>query len=100
MYVNTYFWELKSKDFDYCVVCPCGPLIAVLLVMNFQAHFEKHHALMFALVGGMFMSMVGVIARLSGLFPEYESSFFLPAITCIATINAFFALLLRLCLFP
>ena len=41
----------------------------------------------------MFMSMVGVIARLSGLFPEYESSFFLPAITCIATINAFFAAL-------
>lgn len=94
MYVNTYFWELKSKDFGVIALfVPIGPLIAVLLVMNFQAHFEKHHALMFALVGGMFMSMVGVIARLSGLFPEYESSFFLPAITCIATINAFFAAL-------
>ena len=94
MYVNTYFWELKSKDFGVIALfVPIGPLIAVLLVMNFQAHFEKHHALMFALVGGMFMSMVGVIARLSGLFPEYESSFFLPAITCIATINAFFATL-------
>ena len=94
MYVNTYFWELKSKDFGIIALfVPIGPLIAVLLVMNFQAHFEKHHALMFALVGGMFMSMVGVIARLSGLFPEYESSFFLPAITCIATINAFFAAL-------
>ena len=94
MYVNTYFWELKSKDFGVIALfVPIGPLIAVLLVMNFQAHFEKHHALMFALVGGMFMSMVGVIARLSGLFPEYESSFFLPAITCIAIINAFFAAL-------
>ena len=94
MYVNTYFWELKTKDFGVIALfVPIGPLIAVLLVMNFQAHFEKHHALMFALVGGMFMSMVGVIARLSGLFPEYESSFFLPAITCIATINAFFAAL-------
>ncbi len=94
MYVNTYFWELKTKDFGVIALfVPIGPLIAVLLVINFQAHFEKHHALMFALVGGMLMSMVGVIARLSGLFPEYESSFFLPAITCIATINAFFAAL-------
>ena len=94
MYVNTYFWELKSKDFGVIALfVPIGPLIAVLLVMNFQAHFEKHHALMFALVGGMFMSMRGVIARLSGLFPEYESSFFLPAITCIATMNLFFAVL-------
>ena len=94
MYVNTYFWELKTKDFGVIALfVPIGPLIAVVLVMNFQAHFEKHHALMFALVGGMFMSMVGVIARLSGLFPEYESSFFLPAITCIAIINAFFAAL-------
>ena len=94
MYVNTYFWELKTKDFGVIALfVPIGPLLAVVLVMNFQAHFEKHHALMFALVGGMFMSMVGVIARLSGLFPEYESSFFLPAITCIATINAFFAAL-------
>ena len=94
MYVNTYFWELKTKDFGVIALfVPIGPLIAVLLVMNFQAHFEKHHGLMFALVGGMIMSMVGVIARLSGLFPEYESPFFLPAITCIATINAFFAAL-------
>ena len=94
MYVNTYFWELKTKDFGVIALfVPIGPLIAVLLVMNFQAHFEKHHGLMFALVGGMIMSMVGVIARLSGLFPEYESRFFLPAITCIATINAFFGAL-------
>ena len=94
MYVNTYFWELKTSDFGVIALfVPIGPLIAVLLVMNFQVHFEKHHGLMFALVGGMIMSMVGVIARLSGLFPEYESPFFLPAITCIATINAFFAAL-------
>jgi len=94
MYVNTYFWELKTKDFGVIALfVPIGPLIAVLLVMNFQAHFEKHHGLMFALVGGMITSMVGVTARLSGLFPEYESPFFLPAITCIATINAFFAAL-------
>ena len=72
---------------------PIGPAIAVLLVINFQAHFEKHHALVFALVGGMVMSMVGVTARLSGLFPDYDSPFFLPAITTIATINAFFAAL-------
>ena len=94
MYVNTYFWELKGKDFGIIsLFYPIGPLIAVLLVMKFQAHFEKHHGLVFALVGGMIMSMVGVTARLSGLFPEYESPFFLPAITCIATINAFFAVL-------
>ncbi len=94
MYVNTYFWELKAKDLGIVALfLPIGPLIAVLLVMNFQAHFEKHHGLVFALVGGMIMSMVGVTARLSGLFPEYESPFFLPAITCIATINAFFGVL-------
>ncbi|MDC3123179.1 MFS transporter [Gammaproteobacteria bacterium] len=94
MYVNTYFWELKGRDFGIIsLFYPIGPLIAVLLVMNFQAHFEKHHGLLFALIGGMIMSMVGVTARLSGLFPEYESPFFLPAITCIATINAFFAAL-------
>ena len=94
MYVNTYFWKLKAKDFGVIALfVPIGPLIAVLLVMNFQAHFEKHHGLVFALVGYMIMSMVGVTARLSGLFPEYESPFFLPAITCIATINQFFAAL-------
>ncbi len=94
MYVNTYFWELKAKDFGIIALFVwIGPLIAVLLVMNFQAHFEKHHGLVFALAGGMIMSMVGVTARLSGLFPEYESPFFLPAITCIATINFFFTAL-------
>ena len=94
MYVNTYFWELNGDDFRIIsLFYPAGPLIAVLLVMNFQAHFEKHHVLGFALVGGMIMSMVGVTARLSGLFPEYGSPFFLPAITSIATLNAFFAAL-------
>jgi len=94
MYVNTYFWELKAKDFGIIALFVwIGPLIAVLVVMNFQAHFEKHHGLVFALAGGMIMSMVGVTARLSGLFPEYESPFFLPAITCIATMNLFFAVL-------
>ena len=94
IYVNTYFWELKAKDFGIIALFVwIGPLIAVLLVMNFQAHFEKHHGLVFALAGGMIMSMVGVTARLSGLFPEYESPFFLPAITCIATMNLFFAVL-------
>jgi len=94
MYVNTYFWELTGEDIGIIVAFfPIGPIIAVLLVMKFQAHFEKHHGLVFALVGGMIMSMVGVTARLSGLFPEYESPFFLPAITTIATTNAFFAAL-------
>ena len=94
MYVNTYFWELTGEDIGVIVAFyPIGPIVAVLLVMNFQGQFEKHHALGFALVGGMIMSMVGVTARLSGLFPEYESPFFLPAITTIATINAFFAAL-------
>jgi GPH family glycoside/pentoside/hexuronide:cation symporter len=94
MYVNTYFWELTGEDIGIIVALfPIGPIIAVLLVMKFQAHFEKHHGLGFALVGGMIMSMVGVTARLSGLFPDYESPFFLPAITTIATINAFFAAL-------
>ena len=94
IYVNTYFWELKAKDFGIIALFVwIGPLIAVLVVMNFQAHFEKHHGLVFALAGGMIMSMVGVTARLSGLFPEYESPFFLPAITCIATMNLFFAVL-------
>jgi Na+/melibiose symporter-like transporter len=46
MYVNTYFWELKAKDFGIIALFVwIGPLIAVLLVMNFQAHFEKHHGL-------------------------------------------------------
>ena len=94
IYVNTYFWELKAKDFGIISLFVwIGPLIAVLLVMNFQAHFEKHHGLVFALAGGMIMSTVGVTARLSGLFPEYDSPFFLPAITCIATMNLFFAVL-------
>ena len=94
IYVNTYFWELKAKDFGIIALFVwIGPLIAVLVVMNFQAHFEKHHGLVFALAGGMIMSTVGVTARLSGLFPEYESPFFLPAITCIATMNLFFAVL-------
>ena len=94
MYVNTYFWELKGEDIGVIAAFyPIGPIVAVLLVMNFQGQFEKHHALGFALVGGMIMSMVGVTARLSGLFPEYESSFFLLAITTIATMNAFFAAL-------
>ena len=94
IYVNTYFWELKAKDFGIIALFVwIGPLIAVLLVMNFQAHFEKHHGLVFALAGGMIMSTVGVTARLSGLFPEYDSPFFLPAITCIATMNLFFAVL-------
>ena len=39
------------------------------------------------------MSMVGITARLSGLFPEYESPFFLPALTMIAAANQFFAAL-------
>lgn len=94
MYVNTYFWGLTGEDIAWIApFMPIGPAIAVLLVINFQAHFEKHHALVFALVGGMVMSMVGVTARLSGLFPDYDSPFFLPAITTIATINAFFAAL-------
>ena len=94
IYVNTYFWELKAKDFGIIALFVwIGPLIAVLVVMNFQAHFEKHHVLVFALAGGMIMSTVGVTARLSGLFPEYDSPFFLPAITCIATMNLFFAVL-------
>ena len=94
IYVNTYFWELKAKDFGIIALFVwIGPLIAVLVVMNFQAHFEKHHGLVFALAGGMIMSTVGVTARLSGLFPEYDSPFFLPAITCIATMNLFFAVL-------
>tara|TARA_Y200000002_G_scaffold195442_1_gene161470 strand:- start:128 stop:1639 length:1512 start_codon:yes stop_codon:yes gene_type:complete len=94
MYVSTYFWGLTGEDIRWIVLfIPIGPAIAVLLVINFQAHFEKHHALGFALVGGMIMSMVGVTARLSGLFPEYESPFFLPALTMIAAANAFFAVL-------
>ena len=56
--------------------------------MNFQAHFEKHHGLVFALVGGMIMSMVGVGARLSGLFPNMKS-IFLTSNYCIATMNLF-----------
>ena len=39
------------------------------------------------------MSMVGVTARLSGIFPEYESGLFLPLITLIATMNFFFSAL-------
>jgi Na+/melibiose symporter-like transporter len=94
MYVNTYFWKLTSEDIGVILLFFwVGPAIAVLLVMNFQAHFEKHHALAFALVGGMIMSMVGVTARLSGFFPEYESPFFLPAITMIAVANTFFGVL-------
>ena len=61
--------------------------------MKFQARFEKHQALTFALVGGMIMSMVGVTARLSGVFPEYESGLFLPLIALLAMMNAFFAAL-------
>jgi GPH family glycoside/pentoside/hexuronide:cation symporter len=94
MYVNTYFWELKGEDLGLIsLFALIGPLGAVLLAMNFQGRFEKHHALGLALVGGMIMSMVGVTARLSGLFPEYESPVFLPALTMIAAANAFFAVL-------
>lgn len=94
MYVNTYFWELTAEDIGLIsLFALVGPISAVLLTMNFQERFEKHHALGFALVGGMIMSMVGVTARLSGIFPEYESAFFLPAITMIAAANAFFAVL-------
>ncbi|MFL6872339.1 MAG: MFS transporter [Candidatus Azotimanducaceae bacterium] len=94
MYVNTYFWELKGEDLGLIsLFALIGPLGAVLLAINFQGRFEKHHALGLALVGGMIMSMVGVTARLSGLFPEYESPVFLPAITMIAAANAFFAVL-------
>ena len=91
IYVNTYFWSLSGKDMGVIAAFSwLGPCIAVLLVMNFQARFEKHHALGIALIGLMIMSMVGVIARLSGVFPEYASPLFLPLITAIATMNAFF----------
>ena len=94
IFVNTYFWGLTGEDIGVITAfVGIGPIIAVLLVMKFQARFEKHRALAFALVGGMIMSMVGVTARLSGVFPEYESGLFLPLITLIATMNFFFSAL-------
>ena len=91
IYVTTYFWSLSGEDMGVIAAFSLiGPVVAVLLVMNFQGHFEKHHALAVALVGLMIMSMVGVLARLSGLFPEYASPLFLPLITTIASMNAFF----------
>ena len=94
IYISTYFWGLTGEDIGLITAFIwIGPLTAVLSVMKFQARFEKHHALTFALVGGMIMSMVGVTARLSGVFPEYESGLFLPLIALLAMMNAFFAAL-------
>lgn len=100
IYISTFFWGLSSKEIGFI---PLLGLIAVplsfLLAPRLAQRFGKKEATMYAFLFAIVFMPVAYVTQLVGLFPERETSIYLPllmlnyliATTAIITMQIIFA---------
>jgi len=71
LHMNTYFWELSSRDnIFYFVAYPCGALVGTLFVRKLNEIFDKKPSIVIGTGWWAFCQIVPVVLRLLGWFPD------------------------------
>jgi Na+/melibiose symporter-like transporter len=71
LYMNTFFWELKSgENFAFFAASPVGALIGAMVARKLNERFDKKPSVVFGTACWALCQIVPVVLRLLGWFPE------------------------------
>jgi Na+/melibiose symporter-like transporter len=71
LHMNTYFWELSSKDnILFFAATPLGIMIGAFLARGLNERFDKKPSVVFGTAWWALCQIVPVVLRLLGYFPE------------------------------
>ncbi len=70
LYLNTYFWQVKSSHMIYVLVAlPLGTIVGYGLAATLAKHIEKKQAVLWGATGWCFFAATPVGLHYAGLFP-------------------------------
>lgn len=88
LFMNTYFWELKTEDLRWFGFAIGGAILAFILVPQLQARFDKKHLLFGTILFLWLQGALFVSLRLFDLLPPNGSDLLLGLLVTSATIRA------------
>jgi GPH family glycoside/pentoside/hexuronide:cation symporter len=81
IYINQYFWELRSSQFLMVAIAyPIGLILGSPFVRPLHSRFDKKAGLVLGTAGWATLQILPIVLRLVGWFPDNGSPVLLPAL--------------------